>query len=1047
MTIPTQLTQGATTHIKDGLPVTTVSNLGMLTPAAEALIMAMKSGLETVASTLNVTLPTVAETAAQLNETTAIAHANTTANQQNAADIAALSTSTTQAVEGLQASISSLESSISAKIAENVVTAATVEMTSTGQVKLNVDKKNLNTGATSSSFTTIPVASAGSNGIMPKESYQAINDLQSRVSSLESGGVWRATFATYQALVDRYPGLDVSSTTWTANDYVEVESDSNYDDDPTRYVVVVNGQVKTLVFQKRMQAAVQIATTSATGVALGSADTAANKYKIFVENDGSMDLIGADDIEANLSVAVPYSSVVGESVSQYKIVEKDGLLFRANSAILEVPAVFDPTAWTQVGGRDMELDEVTISKNEDDELQAIGVIEKNKGNTKYDWVGTYQEWLDQDVAEEHPEWLCYITDDATDLLFANDIFDFKRTDRLLDSLYWVRADDFAWHDGEKYSAMYQHLLDDWNNGTLQTETVNGHTFLYMLAPDKHKLFSTNGYGEEIAQTLFEETGIAWYYIIDLNSPRFKLPRNSFDFVGYRTGAGNYVPESVPNIKGRIGFGSTAGDAPTSDAFYSESNSISGIKGTSATVKPISLDASRLSSAYQDNAPVQQRAVETFLYFFTGNYTKDAITQAAYINGEMFDGKANTSLNNLEDSGKNIANWSNNATNCIASYSNRVNIQVSDDRTSLTIYAGLNLYFADGYEEDGTTPKFEEYAMTTTKTKSVSDAIDGEFYLIYDYALPDYRIRPLTNAIVGNTAPSTSGWWLWYNDTANRMYVYDGATQLSDKTSLPIARFTVYSGAIKDLKILDTVSEMASAAFTLPGLRALAPNKRNADNTAKSDLLVVDKVCRGFANSSIGGKTCVLAITQGGIATGRCFVVPVNTYRYSDAQPADNSVSSRWFSPHNNMFYLWNTSDNAWREDIQAHVADLVVAGSGTIQDGLMPRYPFQSVDANVADYVVSFQRPTAANNYTWFRLYKSGWIEQGGLPATTSTIVFPKEMLDLYYWSDVHVIANTSNGIAFSTRGYNMTTTGFSYNNGAVSTDSIRWEVKGFAKI
>ena len=262
MTIPTQLTQGATTHIKDGLPVTTVSNLGMLTPAAEALIMAIKSGLETVASTLNVTLPTVAETAAQLNETTAIAHANTTANQQNAADIAALSTSTTQAVEDLQSSISSLESSISAKIAENVVTAATVEMTSTGQVKLNVDKKNLNTGATSSSFTTIPVASAGSNGIMPKESYQAINDLQSRVSSLESGGVWRATFATYQALVDRYPDLDVSDTTWTANDYVEVESDSNYDDDPTRYVVVVNGQVKTLVFQKRMQAAVQIATTA-----------------------------------------------------------------------------------------------------------------------------------------------------------------------------------------------------------------------------------------------------------------------------------------------------------------------------------------------------------------------------------------------------------------------------------------------------------------------------------------------------------------------------------------------------------------------------------------------------------------------------------------------------------------------------------------------------------------------------------------------------------------------------------------------------------------
>lgn len=31
------------------------------------------------------------------------------------------------------------------------------------------------------------------------------------------------------------------------------------------------------------------------------------------------------------------------------------------------------------------------------------------------------------------------------------------------------------------------------------------------------------------------------------------------------------------------------------------------------------------------------------------------------------------------------------------------------------------------------------------------------------------------------------------------------------------------------------------------------------------------------------------------------------------------------------------------------------------------------------DAVVAFQRPTAENNYTWFRKYASGWVEQGGL--------------------------------------------------------------------
>ena len=1042
MTIPTQLTQGATTHIKDGLPVTTVSNLGMLTPAAEALIMAIKAGLETVASTLDVTLPTVAETAAQLNETTAIAHANTTANQQNAADIAALSASTTQAVNDLQSSISSLESSISAKIAENVVTAATVEMTNTGQVKLNVDKKNLSTGATSTSFTTIPVASAGSNGIMPKESYQAINDLQSRVSSLESGGVWRATFATYQALTTAYPDLDVSSTTWTANDYVEVESDSNYDDDPTRYVVVVNGQVKTLVFQKRMQAAVQIATTSATGVVLGSADTAANKYKIFVENDGSMDLIGADDIEANLSVAVPYSSVVGESVSQYKIVEKDGLLFRANSAILEVPAVFDPDDWTQVGGRDMELDEVTISKNVDDELQAIGVIEKNRGNTKYDWVGTYQEWLDQDVAEEHPEWICYVTDDATDLLFANDIFDFKRTDRLLDSLYWVRADDFAWHDGEKYNAMYQHLLDDWNNGTLQTETVNGHTFNYMLAPDKHKLFSTNGDGEEIAQTLFEETGIAWYYIIDLNSPRFKLPRNSFDFVGYRTGAGNYVNESLPNIKASIsnrslgnsasnGIYAATGSFTTSD-FTTASSVYYASSSGSTTSRKVAFDASLSSSAYQDNAPVQQRAVETFLYFFTGNYTKDAITQAAYINGEMFDGKANTNLNNLEDSGKNIANWSSNMTNCLIELPQ--DIEVEANNGIITAKAGSKVYVPNKFEEDGVTPKFDEVIITEDVSwiPSVTAKVRLGMYRasnMLDGIASDFIYSGDTSKMSSTTAYTYAR---FYNTDTNRIYAgdSDGGNWVEINDSLPFCVFeNDSSGAVASIskdQIFNGLGYLGATAFVLPGVKGLIPDEWNPDGSLKSIAFTTNSVLTRTYNAQYDDYKLALNASHLGIYVSN----PVDRLEYKERE---------------NINYNNNTG-------LAEHIAHIgFISCDGTRITSFKPKTVFHAVDANEADYVVSFQRPTAANNYTWYRLYKSGWIEQGGQISTVAgyqSITLPKKMADYNYSVMVSRRSDMStNAIAVWGRGplYTQSTTAISVYS--ASSTGVFWEVKGFAKV
>ena len=45
------------------------------------------------------------------------------------------------------------------------------------------------------------------------------------------------------------------------------------------------------------------------------------------------------------------------------------------------------------------------------------------------------------------------------------------------------------------------------------------------------------------------------------------------------------------------------------------------------------------------------------------------------------------------------------------------------------------------------------------------------------------------------------------------------------------------------------------------------------------------------------------------------------------------------------------------------------------------------------DYVIDWQMPTEENNYTWYRKYKSGWVEQGGIYTSTAsgtqTITFP----------------------------------------------------------
>lgn len=61
-------------------------------------------------------------------------------------------------------------------------------------------------------------------------------------------------------------------------------------------------------------------------------------------------------------------------------------------------------------------DNSTITKNASDELQAVATVNANTAagatNPVYDWVGTLAEYNAQDIENQHPDWMCYITDDV-----------------------------------------------------------------------------------------------------------------------------------------------------------------------------------------------------------------------------------------------------------------------------------------------------------------------------------------------------------------------------------------------------------------------------------------------------------------------------------------------------------------------------------------------------------------------------------------------------------------------------------------------------------
>lgn len=113
--------------------------------------------------------------------------------------------------------------------------------------------------------------------------------------------------------------------------------------------------------------------------------------------------------------------------------------------------------------------------------------------------------------------------------------------------------------------------------------------------------------------------------------------------------------------------------------------------------------------------------------------------------------------------------------------------------------------------------------------------------------------------------------------------------------------------------------------------------------------------------------------------------------------------------------------------------------------------------AGIIDPIVAFQVPTADNGYTWYRKYRSGWVEQGGITdymawngtGASKTEILPVPMSDTNYVATATMLDSTTNWNYPGCAIRSMSTTQISVciatagNNQGSSRCS--WEVKGMA--
>ena len=246
------------------------------------------------------------------------------------------------------------------------------------------------------------------------------------------------------------------------------------------------------------------------------------------------------------------------------------------------------------------------------------------------------------------------------------LFDFKWTDHLLNSPNHLRADTFSWHDGTSYSVAYNHLVDDIQGITPETEIVESNIVTFYRATDGHKVCLADQ--EQAILNIYNDIGVAWYYILDTKNIRFKLPRTKWGFKGLRDSVGAPIASGLPDHTHTRGTMNITGSftqykqeqSEVSGAFYYDGVVGQNTNGTGGGGKRIRFSAARnwtgltstpdYSYTTQRLSQVQEPGTQMYLYFYIGENTQSALYNTAGLSAELFNSKLDLNASNLSTQG-------------------------------------------------------------------------------------------------------------------------------------------------------------------------------------------------------------------------------------------------------------------------------------------------------------------------------------------------------------------------------------------------------------
>ena len=302
------------------------------------------------------------------------------------------------------------------------------------------------------------------------------------------------------------------------------------------------------------------------------------------------------------------------------------------------------------------------------------------------------------------------------------------------------------------------------------------------------------------------------------------------------------------------------------------------------------------------------------------------------------------------------------TNCITEIPQDIKLELNDG--VLTLKAGSKVYVPNGFEADGTTPKFDEVVIESDVVRDIKTGTENNpAFIFYKPSEQIIDIYDVDRAVSGSTnILATSPYHVWYDTNNNLCKIIKADLSSYALSSLPIALCTRTNGITTSInQTFNGFGYIGSTVFATKGVKGLIPNGRNEDGTLNNIEFTTDRVAIDTIDANWSSQDWFIT-NNGGITW----------YPLQHGQIVYNEETNTWV---NN----WQGGINFWFPIGKTYST----AGKIT---SFEPKQPFRAVDYNeFKPLQKSYITETYRNGNSWYRIWSDGWCEQGGAVGTGVT--------------------------------------------------------------